>query len=167
VRLAGRRESRRYCAFVATTTSGARSGASQQTARAVEQASLAFVEITVAAVAADGGISLQQLRALLALERSGPVNLSAFAAGIDASLPSASRLVGRLEEAGLVQRATSARSRREVEVRLTSAGRSALTTLRTARRREIAKVLRRLDGTRADELAAALDSFATAYTQSA
>jgi hypothetical protein len=50
---------------------------------------------------------------------------------------------------------------------LTSAGRSALTTLRTARRREIAKVLRRLDGGRADELAAALDSFATAYTQSA
>ncbi len=133
----------------------------------MEESSLAFVDLTVAAVAAEGGVSLPQLRALLALERFGPVNLSAFAASIDSSLPSASRLVGRLEEAGLVERAVSSRSRREVELRMTAAGRSALTALRAARRKEIAKVLRRLDAASADRLASALESFASAYATSA
>ncbi len=148
------------------TVSG-RSGAPASLARAVEEASLAFVDLTVAAVAAEGGVSLPQLRALLAMERSGPVNLSAFAASIDSSLPSASRLVGRLEEAGLVARGVSKRSRREVEIRLTQTGRSTLTALRAARRKEIAKVLRRLDAASADRLAAALDTFATAYAATA
>jgi DNA-binding MarR family transcriptional regulator len=140
------------------------SGTPASLARAVEESSLAFVDLTVAAVAADGAVSLPQLRALLAIERSGPVNLSRFAASIDSSLPSASRLVGRLEEAGLLERAISSRSRREVEVRLTAAGRSALTGVRAARRREIAKVLRRLDATSADQLASALESFSIAYS---
>jgi DNA-binding MarR family transcriptional regulator len=152
---------------VARVTSSTRAGNAATLARAVEEASLAFVDLTVAAVAAEGGISLAQLRALLAVERSGPVNLSAFAASIDSSLPSASRLVGRLEEAGLLERGVSPRSRREVELRLTSSGRSALTALRAARRKEIAKVLRRLDAASADNLAAALDTFATAYAASA
>jgi DNA-binding MarR family transcriptional regulator len=133
----------------------------------VEESSLAFVDLTVAAVAAEGGISMPQLRALLAVERSGPVNLSAFAASIDSSLPSASRLVGRLEEAGLIVRGASKRSRREVEIRLTTSGRAALTALRAARRKEIARVLRRLDAASADKLAAALESFASAYAASA
>jgi DNA-binding MarR family transcriptional regulator len=132
----------------------------------VEEASLAFVDLTVAAVA-EGAVSLPQLRALLVLDRSGPTNLSAFAASIDSSLPSASRLVGRLQDAGLIERTVSARSRREVELRLTAAGRTTLTTLRSARRREIAKVLRRLDAASADRLATALDRFATAYAASA
>jgi DNA-binding MarR family transcriptional regulator len=103
----------------------------------------------------------------MTLERSGPVNLSAFAASIDSSLPSASRLVGRLSEAGLIERGVSSRSRREVEIRLTAAGRSALTAMRSARRREIAKVLRRLDATSAGTLATALGTFATAYGETA
>ena len=152
---------------MAKATSSTRSGAPANLARAVEESSLAFVDLTVAAVAAEGGVSLPQLRALLAIERSGPVNLSAFAASIDSSLPSASRLVGRLEEAGLLQRGVSSRSRREVELRMTASGRSALTALRAARRKEIAKVLRRLDAESADRLAAALESFAAAYAASA
>jgi DNA-binding MarR family transcriptional regulator len=133
----------------------------------VEESSLAFVDLTVAAVAAEGAVSLPQLRALLALERSGPVNLSGFAASIDSSLPSASRLAGRLEQAGLIVRGASKTSGREVEIRLTAGGRGALTALRAARRKEIARVLRRLDAASADRLASALESFATAYGQSA
>jgi DNA-binding MarR family transcriptional regulator len=152
---------------VARASSNTRAGAPASLARAVEESSLAFVDLTVAAVAAEGGVSMPQLRALLALERSGPVNLSAFAASIDSSLPSASRLVGRLEEAGLIQRGVSKRSRREVEIRMTAAGRGALTALRAARRKEIARVLRRLDAASADRLASALESFATAYGEPA
>jgi DNA-binding MarR family transcriptional regulator len=166
-RLAGFTGARRYAPSVARATSSTRAGAPASLARAVEESSLAFVDLTVAAVAAEGGISLPQLRALLALERSGPVNLSGFAASIDSSLPSASRLVGRLEEAGLIVRGVSKRSRREVDIRLTTAGRSALTALRAARRKEIARVLRRLDAASADQLASALESFATAYGQPA
>jgi DNA-binding MarR family transcriptional regulator len=155
---------RRYAPSVAKATSSTRSGAPASLARAVEESSLAFVDLTVAAVAAEGGVSLPQLRALLAIERSGPVNLSAFATSIDSSLPSASRLVGRLEEAGLLERGVSSRSRREVELRMTTAGRSALTALRAARRKEIAKVLRKLDAASADRLASALESFSAAYS---
>ena len=50
---------------------------------------------------------------------------------------------------------------------MTASGRSALTALRAARRKEIAKVLRRLDAASADRLAAALESFASAYAASA
>jgi DNA-binding MarR family transcriptional regulator len=152
---------------VAKATTSTRGGPPATLARAVEESSLAFVDLTVAAVAAEGGVSLPQLRALLAIERSGPVNLSAFAASIDSSLPSASRLVGRLEESGLLERAVSSRSRREVELRITPSGRSALTALRAARRKEIAKVLRKLDAASADRLAVALESFASAYAASA
>ena len=152
---------------MARASTNTRAGAPASLARAVEESSLAFVDLTVAAVAAEGGISMPQLRALLALERGGPVNLSGFAASIDSSLPSASRLVGRLEEAGLIVRGVSKKSRREVEIRLTAAGRGALTGLRAARRKEIARVLRRLDAASADKLAAALESFATAYAASA
>lgn len=152
---------------MARATSSTRAGAPASLARAVEESSLAFVDLTVAAVAAEGGISMPQLRALLALERSGPVNLSGFAASVGSSLPSASRLVGRLEDAGLIAKGISKRSGREVEIRLTTGGRAALTALRAARRKEIARVLRRLDAASADRLAAALASFATAYGESA
>jgi DNA-binding MarR family transcriptional regulator len=157
----------RYAPSVARASTTSRAGAPASLARAVEESSLAFVDLTVAAVAAEGAVSMPQLRALLALERSGPVNLSGFAASIDSSLPSASRLVGRLEEAGLIQRGVSKRSRREVEIRLTAAGRSTLAALRAARRKEIARVLRRLDAASADRLASALESFATAYAEPA
>jgi DNA-binding MarR family transcriptional regulator len=166
-RLAGLVAVHRYAPSVARASSNTRAGAPASLARAVEESSQAFVDLTLAAVAAEGGVSMPQLRALLALERSGPVNLSAFAASIDSSLPSASRLVGRLEEAGLIQRGVSKRSRREVEIRMTASGRGALTALRAARRKEIARVLRRLDAASADRLASALESFATAYGEPA
>ncbi|MDP9841432.1 MarR family winged helix-turn-helix transcriptional regulator [Streptosporangium lutulentum] len=117
--------------------------------RCVEEASLALVEMTLTAIVEEGDLSITQLRVLLAIERHGPLNLSALAARLGTSVSSAGRLVARLDTAGLLTRLLSLHSRREITIEVTPLGRQTLQRLRDARRRHIASALTRLPpGTR-------------------
>lgn len=142
-----------------TTRTGSPSPAD---AAAVEESSLALVELTLAALAEARGVSLLQMRVLLIVDRHSPLNLSSLAAHLGLSVPSASRLVERLVDADLVRRETAEHSRREVMLALTASGRRALNRLRRARRQSIDGLLGRLTPAERAALVSGLTAFAAA-----
>jgi DNA-binding MarR family transcriptional regulator len=87
------------------------------------------------------GISASQLSALSTIERRGPMTLGDLAAAEQVQPPSMTRLVSRLEEAGLVDRRACEQDRRVARVRVTAAGRQLLQRSRT---RKDAYLARRL-----------------------
>jgi DNA-binding MarR family transcriptional regulator len=86
-------------------------------------------------------LSASQLQALLVVSRDEGLNLRALADGLGVILSSASRLCDRLIAAGMLDREPSPVDRREVCLRLTTAGRELLEDLRDDRRRRIEEVL--------------------------
>lgn len=144
-------------------SAAARAPGTDDESSAVEDASLALVEMTLAALAAAAGVSVLQMRVMLVIDRHGPLNLSALADRLDVSVPSASRLVDRLVEAQLVTRAVSPRSRREVSLTLTARGRRALAQLRRKRQEAIRGVLAHMSPQDRAALAAGLAAFSAAF----
>jgi DNA-binding MarR family transcriptional regulator len=130
-------------------------------ASVVEEASLALVEMTLAALASVPGLSVLQLRLLLVVDRHHPLNLSRLASLIDVSAPSASRLVDRLVEADLVEREVAEHSRREVALALTPRGRRTIGRLRQRRQAAIAPVLEQMDRVDRAALVEGLKAFST------
>ncbi len=128
----------------------------------VEAASLALVEMTFNAAAEHSDLSVTQLRVLLAVDRHGPLNLSALAAHLTMSISATGRLVTRLHTAGLLTRLLAPHSRREVSIDVTPLGHQAIERLRAARRRHIATVLTRLPPVTRRTLARTLLEFAAA-----
>ncbi|PVD04960.1 MarR family transcriptional regulator [Streptomyces sp. CS014] len=94
--------------------------------------------------AAPGTVSPSQLRALLVIERHEGTNLRALGEALGSSAPSVSRLCDRMEAMGLLQRAPSPTSRREVELRLSRRGRALLEEYRALRAAELNAVLERM-----------------------
>ncbi len=66
-----------------------------------------------------GGLTLPQVKALIFLYDNGDRSMTEVAAGLAVSLPSASELVDRLVDRGLVDRANDPADRRRVLVSLT------------------------------------------------
>jgi DNA-binding MarR family transcriptional regulator len=97
------------------------------------------------------GLSPSQLSVLSSVVRGGPVGVSALAAGEGLNPTLLSRVVGRLEEQGLVERSAGAADRRCVVVVPTAAGRRMQARIRTERR---AMLRERLDRLSAEESAA-------------
>ncbi len=114
---------------------------------------------------ADTSLSLSSLAALATVERHGPLAPGELAAHEKVSPPSMTRLVGRLELAGLLTRTAHPTDRRQVLLALTKAG-TAL--LREDRRRREAWLAQRLGDLAPEELAvlrraaAVLDKLAAA-----
>jgi DNA-binding MarR family transcriptional regulator len=77
----------------------------------------------------------------------------------------ATRLCDRLVSKGLIERATSAESRREVLVTLSRAGRTLIRTVTDRRRDEIAKIMARLTPMQRTRLADAFSVFAHAAAE--
>jgi DNA-binding MarR family transcriptional regulator len=73
-----------------------------------------------------GAVSVVQLRALTVLRDLGTANLGRLAERMGVALSTASRLVDRLVRAGLVDRRPSPRTRREIELAVSAAGRATL-----------------------------------------
>jgi DNA-binding MarR family transcriptional regulator len=134
---------------------------SRDEASAVEEASLALVEMTLAALTSVPGMSVLQLRLLLVVDRHPPLNLSTLAGQLDLSLSSASRLVDRLVEADLLHREVAEHSRREVVLALTAQGRRAIGRLRRQRQLAIALVLAEMRHGDRVALVSGLSAFAT------
>ncbi|MFI7325387.1 MarR family winged helix-turn-helix transcriptional regulator [Streptomyces rubiginosohelvolus] len=94
--------------------------------------------------AASGTVSPSQLRALLVIEKQEGTNLRALGEALGSRAPSVSRLCDRMEAMGLVLRAPSPTSRREVELRLSMRGRALLEGYRALRAAELNAVLERM-----------------------
>ncbi|GHF50819.1 MarR family winged helix-turn-helix transcriptional regulator [Streptomyces fimicarius] len=115
--------------------------------------------------AASGTVSPSQLRALLVIERQEGTNLRALGEALGSSAPSVSRLCDRMEAMGLLQRAPSPTSRREVELRLSPRGRALLEEYRALRAAELNAVLERMDPAALASLAEGLAAFHAAATE--
>ena len=130
--------------------------------REIEELTRVLMEEHLSALDEGPDVSWAQLRALGTLSRHGPLNLSGLAAWTQASLPSASRLVDRLEAANLVERSTHPQSRREIEIRLTAAGRGVLNEVRATRRKRLRRVLQAMEPEAVEQLQAGLRAFVAA-----
>ena len=102
------------------------------------------------------GLSLTAAATLATLERSGPSRLTLLAVQEGVTQPAMTQLVGRLQDAGLVTRASDPNDRRVVEVSITAEGSALLLERRAARAERLAGMLARLSPQDQAALAAAL-----------
>jgi DNA-binding MarR family transcriptional regulator len=99
---------------------------------------------------AGGELSPSQSAALTTIAAYGPLTPSELAQRERIQRPTATRVLARLEEAGLLERAGDPADRRSTLISATAAGRDLLAA---QRERKDAFLARRLDGLAADELA--------------
>lgn len=100
-------------------------------------------------------LSLPQYRALVVLGTRGGLNVTVLADEVGVHQTTASRLVARLVQVGLVERHPNEHNRREVRLDLTGAGRALLERVLRRREGDIAGILSRM---RAADRVAAVDA---------
>jgi len=133
---------------------------------AVLVASRAVVGVAARSLAAaEDIITLVQYRALVLLASRGDLNVGNLAEGLGVHQSTATRLCDRLVIKGLIVRATSAESRREVLVTLSRDGQVLIRTVTDRRRDEIAKIMARLTREQRTRLADAFSVFAHAAAE--
>jgi DNA-binding MarR family transcriptional regulator len=104
-------------------------------------------------------LSVSQLRAVVALDRQDGVNLRELAEQLGSTPPLVSRLCDRLEAVGFLDRLPSARSRRELTLRLSDRGRAYLRDLRARRREGVQALLAKMTPAGREALAAGLREY--------
>jgi len=105
--------------------------------------SRAFVAMAARSLADSADeVTVAQFRALVVLAGQGPQSVASFGRHLDLQPPAMSRMIDRLARRHLVERAPSARSRREVEVRLTERGAGLVREVLDRRRVELEKLVR-------------------------
>ena len=100
-----------------------------------------------------GSLSIVQLHVLTVLEASGPVPMGKLADALDVSVASATGIVDRMEQRGLVERRGDEADRRVVVVHATDAGLAVFKDLAKMRQAGLVNILERLTN---DELRALL-----------
>lgn len=106
---------------------------------------------------ADSGLTPSQLSALATISKVGPLTLGALADHERVAPPSITRVVAKLEEAGLVTREVDAVDRRVSRVTTTNAGEALLSQSRKRKNAWLAARIRELDAEQQAKLHAALD----------
>ena len=91
-----------------------------------------------------GALSLVHLHVLTILEVEGPLAMGHLADALDVSVASATGIVDRMEQRGLVERRAQALDRRVVEVHQTDAGTAVFRDLMSERRTRLEAVLEHL-----------------------
>lgn len=86
-------------------------------------------------------ISLPQLHLLMALQQDGPMTVSELAHLLHVSAPSASAILDRMEERGLVRRVRDQVDRRVVRVEMSDHGRDTMEELTWLRRDQMHRLL--------------------------
>lgn len=94
---------------------------------------------------ADGGLSASLTSALETIERNGPLTPSRLAELERVKRPTATRLVVRLEENGLVERTAAPGDARSSLIAVTPRGRALLRRMRTRKNAFLARRLERLE----------------------
>ena len=100
-----------------------------------------------------GSLSLVHLHVLTILESDGPLSMGKLADALDVSVASATGIVDRMEDRGLVERRREGDDRRVVLVAATDAGRAVFVEVATERK---AHLRRLIEGLSEDELTAFL-----------
>ncbi|TAK01621.1 MAG: MarR family transcriptional regulator [Chloroflexota bacterium] len=91
-----------------------------------------------------GPVSLVHLQVLMLLDGEGPQAMHLLAEALDVSQASATGIIDRMEQRGLVTRVRDAGDRRVIRVALTDPGRQLLATIAAERRERLALVLAEL-----------------------
>jgi DNA-binding MarR family transcriptional regulator len=128
---------------------------------AVLMSSRALVAVSARSIAGVRGVTLPQYRMLVVLQ-AGPRNLSQLAQALDVAASTAMRMIDRLETAGLVTRVVRPTNRRETWLELTTAGKRAIRTVNTRRRRDLRAVVERIPPDQRRLLAEAMTAFTKA-----
>jgi DNA-binding MarR family transcriptional regulator len=100
-----------------------------------------------------GSLSIVHLHVLTILESAEALPMGKLAEALDVSVASATGIIDRMEQRGLIERGQQADDRRVVLVRATPAGLAVFSELDEQRRASITRILERLTD---DELAAFL-----------
>lgn len=137
--------------------------ATPQQVDAVLAAARVLVAVVARSVAAvEDVVSLPQLRVLVMVSTSGPLNLSAVAEGLGVHASNATRTCDRLVTAGLLDRRDAEDDRRHVALTLTDEGRQLVQSVIEHRRSAIERVLAGMPAALRDGLAGDLQAFAAA-----
>jgi DNA-binding MarR family transcriptional regulator len=128
---------------------------------AVLQSSRALVALAARSIAGAGGVTLPQFRMLVVLE-AGQTNLRGLAAALDVAPSTATRMVDRLIDAGLVHRSIPTADRREISLTLTNSGRRTVRTVTERRRRDLRRVVDQIPRNRRAAVARAMTDFSDA-----
>ena len=91
-----------------------------------------------------GALSIVHLHVLTILEGEGPLPMGKLADALDVSVASATGIIDRMEQRGLVARVHDVDDRRIVLVRTTAAGEAVFSDLEAHRRANLERVLSRL-----------------------
>jgi DNA-binding MarR family transcriptional regulator len=91
-----------------------------------------------------GSLSIVHLHVLTILESDAPLPMGKLAEALDVSIASATGIIDRMEQRGLVERGQQADDRRVVLVQPTVAGLAVFSDLDTHRRAGVAKLLDRM-----------------------
>jgi DNA-binding MarR family transcriptional regulator len=110
----------------------------------------------------ESDLTLGQYRALVLLNTRGPQIVGALADALGIHPSTATRLCDRLLAKGLIERTPSPVNRREVTVALSGKGRAIVRDVATRRRREIRRIVAKLDRATQRKLVDAFDAFADA-----
>jgi DNA-binding MarR family transcriptional regulator len=112
-----------------------------------------------------GSLSLIHLHVLTILEADGPLPMSHLADVLDVSVASATGIVGRMEERGLVERRHDSSDRRVVLVVPTEAGAAVFRDMRQQRREHLLGTLGRLSETELQSFLVGLKAMRAAREQ--
>ena len=93
---------------------------------------------------AGGAFSLVHLQVLFTLDTEGPLPMSRLAEAMDVSQASATGIVDRMEQRGLVERLRDDNDRRVVRVALSDGGRQTLGVMASERREHLAQIIDQL-----------------------
>jgi DNA-binding MarR family transcriptional regulator len=111
---------------------------------------------------ADSRVTLPQLRVLVMIHDSGPLNMSAVAEGLGVNPSNASRTCDRLVRSGLLDRREDPEDRRNVALTLTMAGHRLVGSMLGQRQAIFAQVVERMSVEQRSRLATGLTAFSDA-----
>ncbi len=146
-----------------STSSGSQESPVEDATELVLLISRLLVGVAARSLAAtEDRITLVQYRALVMLDVAGERNVVSLAEALGVHPSTATRLCNRLFDNGYIDRVASKRSRREVTVSLSAAGRALVRTETARRRRAIRAIVGRLDRDQQRALAGALGTLVEA-----
>ena len=123
---------------------------------------LASEKSAFAARCHERSISMAHVLVMFFIDRAGPMPMTRVAELIGSGLPTATGLVNRMVERGLVRREHDTRDRRVVLVSLTEAGAAEVRELHEARQRRMATAIAQLSGPEQDSLLVGIRSLRSA-----
>lgn len=144
-------------------TGAAKTATADDVVDAVIGASRALVGVSARSIAAHGeDVTIPQFRALVLLASRGPQRSVDLAALLDVTPSTTTRMCDRLIAKNLLQRQPATDDRRSVRLELTDGGADLVRSVSQSRRRDVARIMRRVPAADRGQLVRALRAFATA-----